>query len=626
MCGIVGFSGKGNIEILKKMNNEILHRGPDEEGFYQDKYINLGSRRLSIIDILSGKQPIHNETKNIWMVWNGEIYNFNELRKELVKKGHLFYTDHSDSEVIVHLYEEYGKDFVNKINGMFSIAIWDLRKKELLLIRDRMGQKPLFYSIINGEIVFSSEIKGILNYPQYEKKPNFEALNHYFTFKNIPAPFTPFKNIYSLFPGEILVFDVEKKREKHFKYWEINFSMSNNDDLEEITYNIKTLFEDAVKKRMISDVPIGAYLSGGLDSSSVVSIMARYSNSKVKTFSLGYTTYLEHKNQDIIAAREMSKILGTEHYEYFMSPKELIEDIPKILKSFDSPFSGAISTYFLTKLISKHVKVALSGDGADELFGSYLAPRLSQPLYYFERIYTKIKSGYKLSEKDIKNLKPFENNLEFLEKLYLKSKGNLEKWKYEILLFKDEEKKELLNSDIFEYDKFNSFDLLKEDVRNLKALDPLNKVLELEWKTLLPDQVLAFVDFLSMAHSVEVRSPFLDYRLVEYVASLPGNMKIKDGNIKDILKKSLKGILPDRIINRKKEGFVLPIFWWLKKELKPFIFEILSEDELKNSVFDFEYVKNLLDNYYSNENNNFKLAAKIWNIVSFKIWWDLYFK
>ncbi|OQY10900.1 MAG: asparagine synthase (glutamine-hydrolyzing) [Marinitoga sp. 4572_148] len=625
MCGIVGFSGKMDKETLKKMNDEIFHRGPDEEGFYQDEYMNLGSRRLSIIDIFSGNQPIHNETKDIWMVWNGEIYNFNELREELIKKGHYFYTDHSDSEVIIHLYEEYGIDFVRKVNGMFAIALWDLKKKELILIRDRMGQKPLFYSIIDGQIVFSSEIKGILKYPKYKKEPNFEALNHYFTFKNIPAPFTPFKDIYSLFPGELLIYNVKKKEKKHVKYWEINFAKKNNDNIEEIKHNIRNIFEDAVKKRMISDVPIGAYLSGGLDSSSVVSIMSRYSKSKVKTFSLGYTTYLEHKEQDIIAAQEMSKLLGTEHYEYFMSPEDLIEEIPAVLKSFDAPFSGAISTFFLTKLISKHVKVALSGDGADELFGSYLAPRLSQPLYYFEKIYAKIKSGKNLSETDIQNLKPFEDNLEFLEKLYLKSNGDLKKWKYEILLFKDNEKKELLNKKIFNYENFNSFDLLKKDIKNLKALDPLNKVLELEWKTLLPDQVLAFVDFLSMAHSVEVRSPFLDYRLVEYVASLPGNIKIKNGNIKYILKKSLKGILPERIINRKKEGFVLPVFWWLKKELKPFILENLSEYELRNSVFDFKYVKKLLDNYYNSEKNDFKLAAKIWNIVSFKIWWDLYF-
>ncbi|WGS65722.1 asparagine synthase (glutamine-hydrolyzing) [Marinitoga aeolica] len=626
MCGIVGFSGKESKEILKRMNDEIFHRGPDEEGFYQDKYVNLASRRLSIIDVLSGKQPIHNETKSIWLVWNGEIYNFKELRNELLKKGHKFYTDHSDSETIVHLYEEYGIDFINKINGMFAIALWDSKNKELILIRDRMGQKPLFYSFVNNEIIFSSEIKGILKYPYYKKEPNFEALNHYFTFKNIPAPFTPFKNIYSLFPGEVLIFDVEKKKKKQFKYWEIDFLKTNNDNIEEITYNIRNLLEDSVKKRMISDVPIGAYLSGGLDSSSVVSIMSKYSNSKIKTFSLGYTTFLEHKNQDIIAARKISNILDTDHYEYFMSPQELIDDLPNVLRSFDAPFSGAISTFFLTKLISKHVKVALSGDGADELFGSYLAPRLSQPLYYFEKIYKKIKSGYQLSNEDKIKLKPFENNIKFLENLYLKSNGNFEKWKYEILLFKDEEKKRLLNNGVFEYDKFNSFDLLKKDVENLKALDPLNRALELEWKTLLPDHVLAFVDFLSMVHSVEVRSPFLDYRLVEYVASLPGNLKIKNGNIKDILKKSLKGILPDKIINRKKEGFVLPVFWWLKNELKSFIFENLNEHELKNSVFNYEYVKFLLDSYYNNKENDFKLAAKIWNIVSFKIWWDLYFK
>lgn len=626
MCGIVGFTGKGNEEILKKMNSEIYHRGPDEEGYYQDNYVNLASRRLSIIDIFGGKQPIHNETKDIWMVWNGEIYNFVELRNELSKNGHKFYTNHSDSETIVHLYEEYGINFINKLNGMFAIALWDLKKKKLILIRDRMGQKPLFYSIINNEIVFASEIKSILKYPYYKKEPNFEALNHYFTFKNIPAPFTAFKNIYSLLPGEVIIFDVTKKTKKQFKYWEIDFSKRSNDSLEETIYKIKKFLEDSVRIRMNSDVPIGAYLSGGVDSSAIVFIMSKYSKHKIKTFSLGYTTFLEHKNQDIIAAREISNILNTEHYEYFMSPEELIDDLPNILRSFDAPFSGTVSTFFLTKLISKHVKVALSGDGADELFGSYLAPRLSQPLNYFKNIYNKLKSGYTLSKEDILNLKPFENNIEFLEELYLKSNGKLQKWKYEILLFKDIEKKKLLNYKVFKYDNFNSFELLEKEVKELKALDPLNRVLELEWKTLLPDQVLAFVDFLSMAHSVEVRSPFLDYRLVEYVASLPGNLKIKNGNIKHLLKEALKGILPNKIINRKKEGFVLPIFWWLKNELKSFAFENLNEVELKNSVFNPEYVKALLHQYYNTEKNDFNLAAKIWNILSFKIWWDLYFK
>ncbi|ABR30375.1 hypothetical protein SU69_02610 [Thermosipho melanesiensis] len=625
MCGIVGFSGKGNPNILKSMNDAIYHRGPDEEGFYQDEFMNLGSRRLSIIDIEKGKQPIHNESKDVWVVWNGEIYNFLTLRNELIEKGHSFYTDHSDSEVIVHLYEEYNLNFVNKINGMFAIAIWDKKNKKLVLVRDRMGQKPLFYTIINGNIIFASEIKAILKHPMVKKEPNFEALNHYFTFKNIPAPFTAFENIYSIFPGEMLIFDVNIKKLEHLKYWNIDFSKQNNDKFEEAIYKIRKLLEDSVKNRMVSDVPIGAYLSGGLDSSSVVAFMIRNSNKRVKTFSLGYTTFLEHKAHDIISARKVAKIFGTEHYEYFMSPDELIEDISKVLRSFDSPFSGAISTFFLTKLISKHVKVALSGDGADELFGSYLAPRLAQPLSYLENIYEKLKKGYKLSDKDLNNLRPFENNIEFLEKLYLYSKGSLEKWKYKILLFKDEEKRLLLNPKIFKFNKFNSYELLSKDVSNLKALDPLNKVLELEWKTLLPDQVLAFVDFLSMAHSVEVRSPFLDYRLVEYVASLPGSWKIKKGIIKYILKEALKGILPKEIINRKKEGFVLPVFWWIKRELKPFVMCHLNKSSLKKSVFNFEYINKLLSEYYNNKNNDFQLAAKIWNVVSFKIWWDLYF-
>ncbi|NUU97594.1 asparagine synthase (glutamine-hydrolyzing) [Marinitoga sp. 1138] len=624
MCGFVGFSGQKNLDILKTMTNSIIHRGPDEEGFYYDEDINLGSRRLSIIDIKSGKQPIHNETKDIWAVWNGEIYNFKELRNELLEKGHIFYTNHSDSEVIVHLYEEYDLNFVKKINGMFSIAIWDKKRKKIILVRDRVGQKPLFYSILNNTIIFSSEIKAILKHPKYVKEPNFEAIYHYFTFKNIPAPMTAFQNIYSLLPGEMLVFDLNKKEKKLIKYWEIDFSKQTTDSTEEIKYKIKNYLEDSVKLRMISDVPIGAYLSGGLDSSAVVSIMSKYSNSKIKTFSLGYTTFLEHKDDDIKSARHISEILDTEHYEYYMSPNELIEDLPDILRSFDNPFSGTISTFFLSKLIKKHVKVALSGDGADELFASYLAPRLAQPLYYFEKLYNKYKEN-NLSENEKNLFKPFEKNMSFLEKLYLLSKGKQYIWKYNILLFKDAEKRNLLDKNKFYFDDINTLDLVKNDFSKLKAIDPLNKILEYEWKTLLPDQVLAFVDFLSMAHSIEVRSPFLDYRLIEYVASIPGNLKIKNGIVKFILKESLKDLVPERIINRKKEGFVLPIFWWLKNEIKDFVFDTLSFNRLQNSLFNKSYIQNLLKEYYEKNENDFTLAAKIWNIVSFQIWWELYF-
>ncbi len=619
MCGICGFTGRVNKIILKKMTDSIVHRGPDENGFYTDGNINLGIRRLSIIDVETGHQPIHNEEKNIWTVVNGEIYNYKELRKELEKKGHRFHTDHSDTEVIVHLYEEYGRGFVHKLNGMFAIALWDKVQDKLFLIRDRMGVKPLFYTIVKNILVFGSEIKAILSYPYYDREVNYEAVYHYFTFKNIPAPLTAFKGIYSLMPGEMLTYS--NGRISTETWWKIKF-----DENEEYTDNyviekIFTLLEDSVKLRMRSDVPFGAYLSGGVDSSAVVSLMARFSDKPIKTFSLGYEDEFKNKEADLHYARKVSKVYNTEHYEYIMSHNELIDEMDNIIEAFDQPFSGTISTYFLSKLIKNHVKVALSGDGADELFGSYLTHRVAQPMYHFNRLYDRVKSN-SLTNKEKQLFVPCD--IDFLEDLYGKSNGDDLKWRYNLYLSSDEEKMHLL-SDHFKslLGNTNSFSIVKDNFNRLTAKNPLNRILEMEWNTQLPDQVLAFVDFLSMAHSVEVRSPFLDYRLVEFVATIPGNMKIKNGNVKDILKKATAPLLAKEIIKRPKEGFVLPVFDWMAGALKDYSSDVLSEGRLRrHNLFNTDAIKDLLHNYYS---GNKKDVGKVWNLMMFQLWWEKFF-
>ena len=619
MCGICGFTGKSNYELLRKMTYTLIHRGPDEDGFYSDEKINLGIRRLSIIDLKTGQQPIHNEDKSIWTVFNGEIYNFYELREELKEKGHRFYTDHSDTEVIVHLYEEYGKDFVHKINGMFSIALWDKKENELLLIRDRMGVKPLFYIVINNTLIFSSEIKAILVHPSYIRDINHEALYHYFTFKNIPAPLTAFKGIYSLLPGEILTFSNSKVSKN--KWWEISFSENNIYGESYIKRNILALLEDATKIRMRSDVPFGAYLSGGVDSSSIVALMTRFSEKPVKTFSLGYEDEFKNKEADLYYARKVSEVYKTEYYEYIMSYQELINDIESVIGAFDQPFSGTISTYFLSKLLKKHVKVALSGDGSDELFGSYLSHRIAQPMYHFRRLYSKVKTNM-LTEEEKKLFEP--SDIKFLNELFQKSNGDPLKWRYHLYLFTDEEKEKLLSPHFkTELNSINSFSLLKDYFSFTTTDDPLNKILEMEWNTQLPDQVLAFVDFLSMAHSVEIRSPFLDYRLVEFVSTIPGNMKIRNGNVKDILKKTVEQLLPEGITKRPKEGFVLPIFDWMVEKLRDYSLDVLSEKRLtKHNLLNMDVVKNILSDYYS---GNKSAAGKVWNLMMFQVWWEKYF-
>lgn len=619
MCGICGFTGKPDAVILKRMADAIVHRGPDEDGSYSDGSINLGMRRLSIIDVATGHQPVHNEDKSIWTIFNGEIYNYKELREELEKNGHNFYTDHSDTEVIVHLFEEYGSDFAHKINGMFAIAIWDKNENKLFLIRDRMGVKPIFYAEVNNQLIFGSEIKAILANSIYKKDINYEALYHYFTFKNIPAPFTAFKGIYSLLPGAMLTFANGKINKK--RWWKIKFNEREDYDEKYVTTKLLALLEDATRLRMRSDVPFGAYLSGGVDSSSVVALMTRFSDEPVKTFSLGYQDELKNKEADLYYARKVSKAYKTEHYEYIMSYKELVDDIENVIGAFDQPFSGTISTYFLSKLIKKHVKVALSGDGADELFGSYLSHRAAQPMFYFKGFYDKIQNS-SLTDDEKKLLEPCD--IKFLGDLFNKSNGDEIKWRYNLYLFSDEEKKELL-SNVFlsQLETASSFSLVADYFDALTAKNPLNRILEMEWNTQLSDQVLAFVDFLSMAHSVEIRSPFLDYRLVEFAATIPGSMKIKNGNVKDILKKSVEGLLPDGITKRPKEGFVLPVFDWMVEKMKDYSKDMLSNRRLnKHGLLNTNAVENILEGYYSGNRNN---AGKVWNLMMFQVWWERYF-
>jgi asparagine synthase (glutamine-hydrolysing) len=619
MCGICGFTGKANEVVLKRMTNIIIHRGPDEDGFYSDGKVNLGIRRLSIIDVETGHQPIHNEDESIWTGFNGEIYNFLELRRELEEKGHRFYTDHSDTEVIVHLYEEYGDDFLHKLNGMFAICLWDKKEDKLLLIRDRMGVKPLFYALISDTLIFGSEIKAILAHPLYSSGINYEAIWHYFTFKNIPCPLTAFKGIYSLSPGEIVTFSrgtISRQR-----WWKIRFQENEGYDEEYVREKILALLEDAIRIRMRSDVPFGAYLSGGVDSSSIVALMTRFSDTPIKTFALGYEDELKNKEADLFHARRVSQAYNTEHYEYIMSYKELVDDVGDVIKAFDQPFSGTISTYFLTKLITKHVKLALSGDGADELFGSYLSHRVAGPIYHFRRLCDKIRSNA-LTEGEKRLFSSCD--MGFLEELYDKSKGDEVTWRYKLYVFSDEEKDTLLCGNFKSgINHGNSFDFLNQQFRTLTARDPLNRILEMEWNTQLPDQVLAFVDFLSMAHSVEIRSPFLDYRVVEFVATIPSSMKIRNGNVKDILKKTVEPLLPEGITERPKEGFVLPIFDWMVEKFKDYSMEILSEKRLrKHNLLNIDIVKDILQGFYSGNRSN---AGKVWNLMMFQIWWDRYF-
>lgn len=618
MCGICGFTGNEDSPTLMRMTDAIVHRGPNEAGLWGEDGISLGMRRLSIVDLETGKQPVFNEDNTICVVFNGEIYNHPELRAELQKAGHHFKTDHSDTEVLVHLYEEYGDDFLNKLNGMFTIALWDENCKRLLLARDRAGIKPLYFSRTDTRLIFASEIKSILTHPSIRRVPNFHALYHYFSFRNIPAPLSAFEGIEQLLPGEKVVFE-----NGHFSraiWWQIRFSENFAITEQEAASHIAELLEDSVRLCMRSDVPFGAYLSGGLDSSSIAALMSRNTGDQIKTFSLVYENEIKHKAADQIYARMMAKYLGTDHYEHVLTCDEVVNSIDAILNAFDEPFSGVTSTYFITKLISKHVKVALSGDGADELFGSYLSHRLAQPLFHYEKFQSQRLDD--LTSDDRNHLEPYSDKLDYLAGVF--KHGDEAARRCSLYLWDEHSKRAIFSQKMLDcVGSSNTEEMVRQVYANSNTTDPLNRALYCDFEMLLPDQVLTFVDRLSMAHSVEVRPPFLDYRLIEFAATLPGSFKIKHGRVKHILKEAVRGLIPDEIINRPKEGFIMPLDLWLLTNLRTFVEATLSPERLAiHGLLRTEAVKNILDSHYSGKAHH---GPRIWNLIMFQRWWEKHF-
>lgn len=596
------------------MVQTLVHRGPDEDGLWAENGVALGMRRLSIIDVATGHQPMFNEDNSIAVVFNGEIYNYIELRDELIAAGHRFRSDHSDTEVVVHLYEQYGDAFLDRLNGMFAIALWDAPRRRLLLARDRAGIKPLYFAPLGGGIAFGSEPKALLIHPEISREPDRAALHHYFTLKNIPAPHSAFKAIKQLRAGELLIHQDGKSETR--RWWRVNFREDDSITEQDAAANIRALLEDSVRLQMRSDVPVGAYLSGGVDSSSVVALMSGLGARNVKTFTLVYDDDLPNKNSDRAFARKVSDMYETEHHEQLVRFDEVPENLDAILGAFDEPFSGVISTYFLTALIAKHVKVALSGDGADELFGSYLSHRMSQPL-------AAVLADPSLLDKPGPTgpLIGYEGEWPSLKRLI--ARGD-EASRRMGLFFADEAAKRSLYTPSMLAAIGDAS--TETDLRTLygecASRDPLNRALFVDFETLLPDQVLPFVDRLSMAHSVEVRPPFLDHRLIEYVATLPGRMKIKQGRVKSILKDAVANLLPPGLVDRPKEGFVMPINEWLLDRLKAYVLDALSPERLKrHDMLDAQAVAQLLTRYYGGETG---LAGRIWNLVSFQMWWERY--
>lgn len=618
MCGILGFTGKPQRLVLNEMAQTLIHRGPDDQGFIELDNITLGMRRLSIVDLESGQQPCSNETEDIWVVFNGEIYNHIELRKMLESKGHKFRSNHSDTEVIPHLYEEFGLDFLHKLNGMFAIALFDKKQNKLVLARDQAGIKPLFFTIQKDEIIFGSEIKALLKHPYVQKRPNFNALHHYLTLKNTPAPETAFEGIYQLKAGELAVY--KNKKFEVSRWWRINFQEDQNLDEETASFEIRKTLEDSVRLQMRSDVDVGAYLSGGIDSSSVAAIASKLSSKKLKTFTLVFEEDFKNKTADREFAKIISEQYDTDHHEHVMSHRQIANSIKQVINAFDEPFSGVTSTYFLTKVIGQHVKVALSGDGADELFGSYAGPRSASPLWYLEH---HLNSHKNFDHIDLNRIAPYEKNLEYLKSIL--TLGDEADRRMAYYVWQDIDKNRLYSNQMKDLvsSSEQSVDLIRQLYKESSTNDPINRALFVDFESLLPDQVLPFVDRLSMAHSVEVRPPYLDIRLIELAAKIPGKMKIKNGQIKWILKKALHGLLPESLLHRPKEGFVLPVNDWLKGDLGLFARKMLTHDRLaKHGLFNSDEVDLL---FCKISENPTQIGGKIWSLVMLQAWWENFF-
>lgn len=616
MCGICGFVGPRDDAVLGSMARSLQHRGPDAQNLWSNEVASLGMRRLAIVDIESGEQPIFNEDQSIVLVFNGEIYNSPQLRRSLQRNGHDFRSDHGDGEVIPHLYEEHGENFAEHLHGMFAIALWDVGRRKLILVRDRIGIKPLYYAHVGNSLLFASEIKALFHHPALRKKPDFQSLWHYFSFKNISSPHTAYTGIHQLSPGEMAVFADSSLRTN--RWWQLRFRENLEISATEAATRTTELLSDSVKSHLLADVNVGAFLSGGVDSSAIVALASTLSATPIKTFTLIYDHGHIGKDEDRRYAQLISKQYRTDHFEYVLRPSDLEEELDNVITSFDEPFSGVISTFFLSKFIARHVKVALSGDGADELFGSYLPHRLSVPLF----CYRALLATHSSIEHNRAMLVPFDDEIGYLSQLAMR--GDEASARMAQYVFDDASKHSLLSGDFF---RIAHLELTETLTRLLysrsRTGDPLNRSLFVDFETLLPDQVLTFVDRLSMAHSLEIRPPFLDHRLVEFTSTLPAHLKIRGSTVKSILKTALQHILPSPVLERPKEGFIMPINDWMMTHLSGLLDSVLSPNQVSgHGLFKTNKVLEILSQFRSGQR---AFASQVWTIFMFQLWWNKHF-
>ncbi len=628
MCGIIGIVdvvSSPERSVVEKMCRIMSHRGPDGEGYYFDDKAGLGHSRLSIIDLEGGKQPMCNEDGSIWITYNGEIYNFPELREDLIEKGHRFKT-RSDTETIIHAYEEYGCSCLEKLRGMFAFGIWDGNKEVLFLARDRLGKKPLYYYCDEKRIIFASELKAIYQDRRIEKEIHPEALVNYLTYNYIPFPETIFKKIYKLPPGHSMTVNVSEGKSGNEKkglnislrqYWDIrydpDYSLSEHDWIEALREKI----EEAVRIRLISDVPLGAFLSGGIDSSAVVALMSMVQDRPVKTFSIGFH---EQEFSEVQYARKISERFSTEHHEMIVEP-DALDILPTLAWEFDEPFadSSAIPTYYVSKIARESVTVILSGDGGDETFGGYRRYAWAQDMQRYDWMPLWLKKAVFGALSDL-----MPDGMRGKGMLRHLSKDPFERYAGLNTFSDSNYVQSILSNDVLSTVKKNSsgpvpdFRHLKKYYQSCNSDDYLTRIQYLDTKVYLAEDILTKVDRASMLCSLETRAPLLDHELIELAARIPSSLKIRNGQLKYILKRAMHGILPEEIVHRKKMGFGVPLAQWFKKDIKEYSRDILlSKDARARGLFNSRYIEDMLD---SHQQAGRDFSARIWALLFFEHW------
>lgn len=625
MCGITGWIGLDSKRsndgepVLHAMCERMKHRGPDSEGLWTEGEVALGMRRLSIIDLHTGQQPVYNEDRSVVVVMNGELYNFREVRADLEKRGHRFETN-SDTEILPHLYEEFGESMLERINGMFAFALWDKTRRKLIIARDRFGEKPLYYGVFDNTLIFGSELKVLLENPRVETELNLDALRQYLSFDYVPAPASIYRNIFKLPAAHFLT--VENGAVKTARYWNLSWKKdARTKTPDEAAESLRDILADAVRMRLVSDVPLGILLSGGVDSSTVAAFATQFSTDRVKTFSIGFE---EDSFDESKFARAVAAHLGTEHFEERLSVDKAADLITEIGTWLDEPMSDGslIPTFLLSRFVRRHVTVALGGDGGDELFAGY-------PMYFahrvaraYERVPSIVRSG--LIEPIVKSLPVSNKNLSF----DYKAKRFVAASKYDLVTrhhsyfgsFSLDEQQRILNPEIVAKTEGDIYRGARELLGICDATNDIERMQFLDINFYMAEDILTKVDRASMAVSLEVRAPFLDPRVAEFAASAPLGLKLKGNKGKYILKRAVEGLLPKGILDRPKKGFGIPIAAWLNGRLRDQMHDLLEPKRLRRQgIFDPVQVERLIREHHEGTASNHK---QLWTLFVFQLWMD----